>query len=333
MDSRTDDFRHDAFFGSDKNFLSTPSRGAVSLPKIHKAKDFSELAKEIINTTKHYKVTDYASLRRYSQYLSEAFANKGFHALAQIIVQEGDPDLLVTTYQSYYQNHKTGNHSDDLDSVLIQDQDLITTVLEKTFRYHDLIRGHINELRTSDPPCAKDRIGLAVLTIIRREFQRVHLDVVIRHTLKVLTHFSQIDKHTTFEGWLLSYRLAINEYNAIFGNLNHSVIQLANSYLALQALGKRYPGLDSVIKFLQLSWQADTMTDIINGADQIHETLVTQVRRWFLQTTSSTRPINRYKNRENSSSYLMIQDILDLQPAPDHSLRHAHLCQVPILPT
>ncbi len=164
-------------------------------------------------------------------------------------------------------------------------------------------------------PCAKDRIGLAVLTIISREFQRVHLDVVIRHTLKVLTYFSQIDKHTTFEGWLLSYRLAINEYNAIFGNLNHSVIQLANSYLALQALGKRYPGLDSVIKFLQLSWQADTMTDIINDADHIHETLVTQVRRWFLQTTSTLRPNPRYKNREHSS-YLMIQDILDLQPAP-----------------
>ena len=314
FDASSQKFKHDAFYGDQKNFLTT-SGNSVALPKLLKGYELQDMANKAHTEAKKHNVHDYASLRRLQQGLAEFLSNAGFHALSQIIVTEGDPDHIVDTFQSYYTAHKTSSTSlDDLDKAIIQDNDLLLQLLSKTFTWHETIRGHLKELRTSDPPCAKDRIGLAALTIVREQYRQVHLDSIIKATFRILTHFTTINNHKSFESWLLSYRRELREYNAIFGSLNHSVIQLANSYLALQAIGKRFSGLDSVLKFLQLSWDADTMADIVQKADTIHADLVKSAKRWNFQMTSSSNRRNYTRDRpDKSSTFLILHDILGLE--------------------
>lgn len=133
FDASSQKFKHDAFYGDQKNFLTT-SGNSVALPKLLKGYELQDMANKAHTEAKKYNVHDYASLRRLQQGLAEFLSNAGFHALSQIIVTEGDPDHLVDTFQSYYTAHKTSSTSlDDLDKAIIQDNDLLLQLLSKTF--------------------------------------------------------------------------------------------------------------------------------------------------------------------------------------------------------
>ena len=199
----------------------------------------------------------------------------------------------------------------DFDKGLIQDNDILLQFLSKHFNWHTTIRSKIQDIRSDVPAAPKDTLGIAALRACRQEFTDINLEHIISHTFKIMANFTKADQFHTFDACLLSYRHELQEYLAIYGSPTQSVLQLANTFLALQIIGKRHSDLDSVLRFLRLPWNVNSMDDVLDRADDSHRDVIKTAHRWTLQL-SSTKPFCRQKTSDQKEAYHVLLNTLGL---------------------
>ena len=222
---------------------------AVIIPKQLKGNEITDLTDRAIRQCRT-KVTDFHTLRKFLREASNFFATAGYHAISQLLITEGNLVQLTEKYHSFYQPLRNDTVSaTDFDKALIQDNDILLQFISKNFNWHTTIRSKIQDIRAANPAAPKDTIGIAALRACRQEFTDINLEHIISHTFKIMAYFTKADQFTTFDAWLLSYRHELQEYLAIYGSPTQSVLQLANTFLALQIIGKRHSDLDSVLRF------------------------------------------------------------------------------------
>ena len=285
---------------------------AVVIPKQLKGNEVSEITDRAVRQCRT-RVTDFHTLRQFLREASNFFATAGYHAISQLLTTEGDLAQLTAKYHSFYQPLRNETVSaTDFDKALIQDNDILLQFILKSFNWNITIRSKIQDIRSATPAAPKDTIGIAALRACRQEFTDINLEHIISHTFKIMAYFTKADQFPTFDAWLLSYRHELQEYLAIYGSPTQSVLQLANTFLALQIIGKRHSDLDSVLRFLRLQWNVSTMADILERADEIHRNLITTAHRWTLQLSTS-KPLRRHKAPERKNeAYHVLLNILGL---------------------
>ena len=300
-----------SFLASESNSLLYNKGTAVVIPKQLKGNEITELTDKAIHQIRT-KVTDFHTLRQFQREASNFFATAGYHAISQLLTTEGDLTQLTAKYHSFYQPLRNDSVSaTDFDKALIQDNDILLQFISKSFHWNSTIRSKIRDIRSAVPPAPKDTLGIAALRACRQEFTDINLEHIISHTFKIMAYFTKADQFPTFDAWLLSYRHQLQEYLAIYGSPTQSVIQLANTFLALQIIGKRHSDLDSVLRFLRLQWNVSTMADILQRADEIHRDLITTAHRWTLQL-SATKSFHRPKATEKKEAYHVLLNILGI---------------------
>ena len=300
-----------SFLASESNSLLYNKGTAVVIPKQLKGNEITDLTDKAIRQIRT-KVTDFHTLRQFQREASNFFATAGYHAISQLLTTEGDLTQLTAKYHSFYQPLRNDSISaTDFDKALIQDNDILLQFISKSFNWNSTIRSKIRDIRSAIPPAPKDTLGIAALRACRQEFTDINLEHIISHTFKIMAYFTKADQFPTFDAWLLSYRHQLQEYLAIYGSPTQSVIQLANTFLALQIIGKRHSDLDSVLRFLRLQWNVSTMADILQRADEIHSDLITTAHRWTLQL-SATKSFHRSKATEKKEAYHVLLNILGI---------------------
>ena len=156
-----------------------------------------------------------------------------------------DPLTIIQRHETMWENNPKKE-----ESMKSQDQEgiILFEALKEKFAFNLILRKKL-ELIEQNEKIPNKLKGIAALCKTKEEYGHSNMKTVIRATVKLMLSClsagnKKINEYSNFEDWYLAANKNQEDYMKMYGVVNFSTIQLANTYLAMKGMGKYQAFLD-----------------------------------------------------------------------------------------